>query len=68
MICGRIIRGEKNCTRRLTAHRDGKPLRCQAGRSYALQPVRGKRHIGHIAVAYEGARECCAPFVDEVVA
>jgi len=54
----RILAGQKTVTRRRTGqtparlgeHRNGRPLRYEAGSLYTVQTGRGKRHVGHILV------------------
>lgn len=43
-LIGKVLSGEKVVTRRRL------PVRYQAGKVYAVQPGRGKRHVGHIEV------------------
>jgi hypothetical protein len=45
-----IIAGAKTVTRRRLVHRDGRPIRYRPGHTYALQPGRGERHVGHVEV------------------
>lgn len=49
-LATKVLEGVKTTTRRRITHRDGRPLRYQAGKSYAVQPGRGKPHVGHIKV------------------
>lgn len=49
-LVGKVLDGSKTVTRRRIIHRDGRPLRYQADGVYAVQPGRGKPHLGHIAV------------------
>ncbi len=43
-LIGKVLSGAKTVTRRRL------PVRYQAGRIYAVQPGRGKKHVGHISV------------------
>lgn len=45
-LIGKVLDGSKIVTRRHT------PARYQKGRVYAVQPGRGKRHVGHILVLH----------------
>lgn len=49
-LAQRILEGNKTVTRRRLTHRGGRELRYKAGGVYAIQPGRGKRHIGHLRV------------------
>jgi hypothetical protein len=42
-LIGKVLSGEKTVTRRRSS-------RYQVGKVYAVQPGRGKRHVGHIRV------------------
>ena len=46
----KVLDGSKTVTRRRSHHRDDRPLRYLAGGVYAVQPGRGKPHVGHIEV------------------
>jgi len=50
-LTDKVMSGEKVMTRRKT-HRDGRALRYKAGGVYAVQPGRGKPHVGHILVTH----------------
>lgn len=50
LLVERIRRGEKTTTRRRSVHINGRQLRYKAGSQYALQPGRGKKHVGHLRV------------------
>lgn len=50
ILVDRIVAGTKTMTRRRGVHRDGRPLRYAPGNAYALQPGRGKRHVGHLMI------------------
>jgi hypothetical protein len=54
-LVDKILAGSKTVTRRRLKHRDGRPIgatpfRYQVGMTYAIQPGRGKAHVGHILV------------------
>jgi len=49
-LAAKVLSGEKTVTRRRLAHRDGRPIRYKVGGVYAVQPGRGKPHLGHIRV------------------
>ena len=42
-LIGKVLDGSKTVTRRRSS-------RCQVGKVYAVQPGRGKRHVGHIEI------------------
>lgn len=45
-----VLTGRKTVTRRRQVHRDGRPLRYKERGVYAVQPGRGKHHVGHLQV------------------
>lgn len=45
-----ILAGRKTVTRRRLTHRSGGLVRYRVGGTYAIQPGRGKPHVGHIYV------------------
>ena len=47
-LVAKVLSGSKTVTRRRL--RDGQPIRYQVGKVYAVQPGRGKHHVGHIKV------------------
>jgi hypothetical protein len=47
-LVAKVLDGTKTMTRRRIAV--GRPLRYQAGKTYAVQPGRGKPHVGHVRV------------------
>jgi hypothetical protein len=50
-LAAKVLDGTKTMTRRRVDHRDGRPLQWyHAGNVYAVQPGRGKPHVGHIRV------------------
>lgn len=49
-LAKKVLSGEKTVTRRRLVHRDGKPIRYHEGRQYAVQPGRGRKHVGHLCV------------------
>ena len=49
-LVGEVLDGTKTVTRRRVTHRDGRDLRYRAGKVYAIQPGRGKPHVGHIRI------------------
>ena len=49
-LAEKVLAGTKVVTRRRLTHRDGRPLQYRAGGIYAIQPGRGKRHIGHVRI------------------
>lgn len=49
-LAQRILDGQKTVTRRRLTHRGGREIRYKVGGVYAIQPGRGKRHIGHLRV------------------
>ncbi len=49
-LIGKVLSGEKTVTRRRLTHRDGRPVRYKYGEVYAVQPGRGKKHVGHIRI------------------
>lgn len=55
VLAQRILDGKKTVTRRRLTHRGGRELRYKVGGVYAIQPGRGKRHIGHIRVTQVSA-------------
>lgn len=63
-LAQRILDGQKTVTRRRLKHRGGREIRYKIGGVYAIQPGRGKRHIGHIQVRDVIAEPLA--FLDEV--
>jgi hypothetical protein len=55
MLARKVVAGKKTVTRRRLIHRGGRPIRYKPNQPYAVQPGRGKRHVGHIVV--EAVRE-----------
>lgn len=53
-LAKKVLDSTKTVTRRRTEHRDGRPIRYTAAGVYAVQPGRGKRHVGHIVVTHAG--------------
>ena len=49
-LVGKVLDGSKTVTRRRLTHRDGRDIHYQVGHVYAVQPGRGKPHVGHIRV------------------
>jgi len=49
-LAAKVLSGEKTVTRRRLVHRDGRPSRYKVSGVYAVQPGRGKPHVGHIQV------------------
>jgi hypothetical protein len=50
VLINRIFADEKTHTRRPTRHLDGREVRYVVGGTYAVQPGRGKHHVGHIKI------------------
>ena len=49
-LAEKVLTARKTVTRRRTNHRNGRSIRYVVGGVYAVQPGRGKRHLGHISV------------------
>ena len=48
----RILDGDKTVTRRRLTHTGGRRIAYRVGKTYAIQPGRGKKHVGHILVRH----------------
>ena len=58
-LVGKVLDGTKTVTRRRLTHRDGRDIRYRVGHTYAVQPGRGKPHVGHIRVLSVLAEPLC---------
>ena len=55
-LVSKVLAGTKTVTRRRLTHRDGRDIHYHAGKVYAVQPGRGKPHVGHILIEEVGVQ------------